>query len=385
MKITRRIQTFCEKHPLLGPVTWMVSVQYFVVQVVVASFWQNPAYSWSVNLISDLGATTCGEFAGRMVCSPLAGLMNASFIVLGVTMLAGSIIIAQSFRKTSWSFPGFFLMGLAGVATALVGVFPETVASGVHNFAAFLAFLVSELALLVFALALPMARWMKGYTLLSGVFSLLGLGLFAAELAFGFLPEIGVGTLERVASYPPVIWLIVFGLYISKDHFRKIRVSPAGELTFRGKAYRCAVGRGGAVPRGDKREGDGATPAGCFPLREVWYRADRVKRPETILPCRSIEENDSWEVDPKSEHYNRPKVEPDGVWGSLTRKDHLFDVMVFVGHNDDPPVAGKGSAIFLHLARDGYTPTAGCVALSERDLREVLSRLGPTTKICIEC
>lgn len=153
-------------------------------------------------------------------------------------------------------------------------------------------------------------------------------------------------------------------------------------LGFRGAQYRCALGRGGV--RLDKQEGDGATPIGCFPLRRVLYRADRLHAPVTALPVAPIEADDGWCDDPADPAYNRPvKLPRAGRHERLWRDDHLYDVVVVLGHNDDPPVPGKGSAIFLHVAHVDYRPTEGCVALALPDLLTVLRNCGPATELCV--
>jgi L,D-peptidoglycan transpeptidase YkuD (ErfK/YbiS/YcfS/YnhG family) len=136
----------------------------------------------------------------------------------------------------------------------------------------------------------------------------------------------------------------------------------------------CAIGRGGRRPKA--REGDGITPLGRWPLREVLYRADRLLRPATGLPVRAIRPGDGWCDDPRDRNYNRPVKLPfprshEGRW----RKDRLYDLVVVLGYNDRPRSLGRGSAIFMHLARPGYKPTAGCIALSRADMLKVLARL----------
>lgn len=146
--------------------------------------------------------------------------------------------------------------------------------------------------------------------------------------------------------------------------------------------YRCAIGRSGIAA--DKREGDGATPAGRFPLRDVLYRPDRVDRPRTGLPVRALTETDGWCDDPGDPAYNRPVRLPYAARAeALWRRDGLYDVVVVIGYNDDPPIANWGSAVFLHVAAAGYTPTEGCVALGISDLLAVLAQLSPESAIVI--
>jgi L,D-peptidoglycan transpeptidase YkuD (ErfK/YbiS/YcfS/YnhG family) len=143
----------------------------------------------------------------------------------------------------------------------------------------------------------------------------------------------------------------------------RIDVSANGFLTCPAGRFRCALGRGGVSA--DKREGDGATPAGIFPLRHVLYRADRLSRPPTALEARPIAPNDGWCDDPADPmHYNTQVVLPHAARAErLWRSDGVYDVLVVLGHNDAPPIPGQGSAIFLHVARPDYAPTEGCVAL----------------------
>lgn len=157
------------------------------------------------------------------------------------------------------------------------------------------------------------------------------------------------------------------------------------QLEFNGKTYPCAIGKGGIKPEEDKVEGDGATPAGCFKLREVLYRADRLDEPKTKLPLGEIEPEDGWCDDSDNEDYNQLVTLPHpGSHEELWREDHVYDIIVPIGYNDDPAIPGEGSAIFMHIAREGYTPTDGCVALKQEDLLEILSYCDENTQICIE-
>lgn len=141
-----------------------------------------------------------------------------------------------------------------------------------------------------------------------------------------------------------------------------------------------ALGRSGI--KANKREGDGGTPRGTFRLKRLWWRKDRLPRPPTCLPLRPISSQDAWSEDPADRLYNRPVLRHTGAPGDrLWREDHLYDLIVEIDHNDRPRVAGRGSAVFIHLARPGFAPTAGCVGLQKNRLLRLLARLGPKTRI----
>jgi L,D-peptidoglycan transpeptidase YkuD (ErfK/YbiS/YcfS/YnhG family) len=170
-------------------------------------------------------------------------------------------------------------------------------------------------------------------------------------------------------------------------------VTPAGILTFRNDTFRVALGYGGV--RTDKHEGDGGTPAGLLPLREILYRADRLPAPVSAspaspglvspglvspglvrpVPVRPMTPSDGWCDDPGHASYNRAVQRPFNASAeALWRDDASYDIVGVLGWNDDPPVAGRGSAIFLHLARFDFAPTEGCIALALDDLRRVLAQ-----------
>jgi L,D-peptidoglycan transpeptidase YkuD (ErfK/YbiS/YcfS/YnhG family) len=147
-------------------------------------------------------------------------------------------------------------------------------------------------------------------------------------------------------------------------------------------AIPVALGRGGILA--NKREGDGGTPRGRFRLIRLWWRADRASRPLTLLPSRRIGPQDAWCEDPSDRHYNRPVEIPAGDAGDrLRRDDHLYDYIIEISHNTRPRVAGRGSAVFVHVARPGFAPTAGCVAMTQPRLRRLLERIGPKTHLVV--
>ncbi len=213
MKPSEMVKTFTDKFPFVGPIFWMVSVQYYIVQIIAAAAWTS-VYSLRFNTISDLGNTVCGDYSGRFVCSPQHNLMNASFIILGLTMMAGAGLIYQEFKESRASLVGFSFMAVAGFGTVLVGLFPENTIGFLHQLGAFLPFLVGNVGLLILGWALDVPRTLRVYTLVSGIVSLVALVFFTTHTYLG----LGIGGMERITAYPQTMWLIVFGVYISKNH-----------------------------------------------------------------------------------------------------------------------------------------------------------------------
>jgi L,D-peptidoglycan transpeptidase YkuD (ErfK/YbiS/YcfS/YnhG family) len=146
---------------------------------------------------------------------------------------------------------------------------------------------------------------------------------------------------------------------------------------------RAAIGPSGiAIKSG---EGDGITPRGAFPVREIFYRADRMPAPVTSLPLRAIEKDDGWCDAPADANYNRlVKLPYPASAETMWREDHLYDLVAVLGYNDDPVVSGKGSAIFLHLARPDFSATHGCVALTPGDWLAAIGQLEPGDQVVIE-
>ena len=158
-----------------------------------------------------------------------------------------------------------------------------------------------------------------------------------------------------------------------------------GRFDLGGRWTNCALGKGGVKAAADKREGDGASPLGVWPIREVLYRPDRGTAPLTGLRVRPMAQDDGWCDAPGDPAYNRPvKLPYPASAETLWREDELYDLVVVLGHNDEPPVSPLGSAIFVHLARPAYAPTEGCVALTREDLAELLSRAGPGDAVAIQ-
>ena len=163
---------------------------------------------------------------------------------------------------------------------------------------------------------------------------------------------------------------MIFAAFRGKD--------GVGRVTWPGHEARAALGKGGLLPAAAKRESDGSSPIGAWPLRRVLYRPDKGPPPQTALPVEALRREDGWCDAPQDPAYNRPVTLPypasaERMW----RDDDVYDLVVILGHNDDPVVPGAGSAIFLHLARPDYSPTEGCVALARADLEALLAVARP--------
>ena len=155
-------------------------------------------------------------------------------------------------------------------------------------------------------------------------------------------------------------------------------VREDGLMQLGGRLVRCTLGRAGVRDAGLKREGDGATPRGRWPLRRVLWRPDRLAAPLTRLAAFPIGPRAGWCDAPTDPMYNRPVTLPYAASAErLWRDDGLYDLVVILGHNDDPVVPGAGSAIFLHLAAAADRPTEGCVALAMNDMIELLALAVP--------
>jgi L,D-peptidoglycan transpeptidase YkuD (ErfK/YbiS/YcfS/YnhG family) len=157
-----------------------------------------------------------------------------------------------------------------------------------------------------------------------------------------------------------------------------------GRFALPGGEVRCALGKAGVIAGADKREGDLASPAGVWPIRRLLYRPDKGPAPATALPAQALAPDDGWCDAAGDPAYNRPvKLPYPASAERMWRDDGLYDLVLVLGHNDDPPVAGMGSAIFLHLARPDYGPTEGCVALARPDMVALLAAAEPGDSVAI--
>lgn len=153
-----------------------------------------------------------------------------------------------------------------------------------------------------------------------------------------------------------------------------------GLFTAGGKTHICALGKGGI--RALKREGDGATPLGAFRILSGFYRADHVRLRGAALPLTRLTARSGWCDDVSDPNYNRPVELPyPASHETMLRKDALYDLVLVLDYNIVPRKKSLGSAIFFHVARAGYEPTEGCVALPFAVLNKMLPRLSARTML----
>lgn len=155
-----------------------------------------------------------------------------------------------------------------------------------------------------------------------------------------------------------------------------------GILHWAGQAFPCALGRGGI--RAIKREGDGATPLKSMRLLHGYFRNGRLPAASSPLPFRPIRADDGWCDAPADRNYNRPVTLPYKESSETMRRgDRLYDCVIVLDHNIRPRRRGMGSAIFLHIAREGFLPTEGCVAVSARVMARLLPHLSRRTVLTV--
>lgn len=162
----------------------------------------------------------------------------------------------------------------------------------------------------------------------------------------------------------------------------RFRVTPDRKIIGQGLTFQCAIGKGGMVDAAKKTEGDGASPIGLWKIKRVFWRADKFDRPKTVLPATPLHPDDGWCDEPGDPLYNCAVKRPypashEVMW----REDDLYDIVVQLDHNTDPVVSGKGSAIFMHVAKPDYSPTEGCIALAFDDLQLLLAHCDKDTGI----
>ncbi len=177
----------------------------------------------------------------------------------------------------------------------------------------------------------------------------------------------------------PNVGDIASGKRVDEMSARNFDASCKGIMTWSEGKARCVLGKAGVIAATDKREGDNKSPLGAWAMRRVFFRPDRETEPTTALPVSPICQHDGWCDDPTAGSlYNQPVTLPCAFsCEHLWRDDHVYDLIVELGYNDDPPIPGRGSAIFMHLARPDFSGTEGCVALARQDLLSILEIAQP--------
>ena len=161
-----------------------------------------------------------------------------------------------------------------------------------------------------------------------------------------------------------------------------IIIKKSGYLEYKNLKFRCALGKAGIKKK--KKEGDDITPEGKFKIIKVYYRPDKIKNIATSIKRKEIKKNIGWCDDPISDSYNKEiKLPSKFSHEKLYRKDNLYDLILVLNYNINPTIKNKGSAIFIHIAKKNYEPTAGCIALKKEDLIELLKKIKKNTKIKI--
>jgi L,D-peptidoglycan transpeptidase YkuD (ErfK/YbiS/YcfS/YnhG family) len=161
-----------------------------------------------------------------------------------------------------------------------------------------------------------------------------------------------------------------------------IIVKKSGYLQYKNLKFRCALGKAGIKIK--IKEGDNITPKGIFKISRIYYRSDKIKNIATSIKKIKIKKNMGWCDDPNSIHYNKQIKLPNKFsHEKLYRKDNLYDLFLVLNFNENPVIKNKGSAIFLHIAKDSYKETKGCIALKKEDLIQLISKIRKNTKIKI--
>ena len=160
-----------------------------------------------------------------------------------------------------------------------------------------------------------------------------------------------------------------------------IKLKNKDTLQFDEFVFKCTIGKKGISSK--KKEGDLCTPKGTFSIKNLYYRSDRLLKPQTKIIIKKIKKNMGWCNDPKSNKYNSLVAVKEKIrYEKMYRKDHKYDIVVVIGYNLKKPIPYKGSAIFIHLTNN-YKPTAGCIALNKKDLLILLKLINKKTEIKI--
>ena len=161
-----------------------------------------------------------------------------------------------------------------------------------------------------------------------------------------------------------------------------IIVRKSGYLKYKNFKFRCALGKNGIKKK--IKEGDNITPLGIFKITKIYYRQDKIKKIRTLIKKIKIKKNMGWCDDPKSNFYNKQiKLPSKFGYERLYRNDHIYDLFAVLNYNINPVLKNKGSAIFIHVAKNNYEPTAGCIAVKKNDLIKLLQIIKKNTRVKI--
>jgi len=162
-----------------------------------------------------------------------------------------------------------------------------------------------------------------------------------------------------------------------------IIVKKTGYLKYKNLKFRCALGKAGIKKK--KKEGDNITPKGEFKIIKIYYRNDKIKNITTSIKKIKIKRSTGWCDDPNSKFYNKQiKLPSKFSHEKLYRNDNLYDLILVSNYNMNPIIKNKGSAIFIHVAKNSYEKTKGCIALKKEHLIKLLSQIKKDTKIKID-
>jgi L,D-peptidoglycan transpeptidase YkuD (ErfK/YbiS/YcfS/YnhG family) len=161
-----------------------------------------------------------------------------------------------------------------------------------------------------------------------------------------------------------------------------IIINNSNYLKYKNLKFRCGIGKAGIGIK--KTEGDNITPRGTYKIVKIYYRKDRIKNIVSKFTLFEIKKNMGWCDDPKSKNYNKLISLPCNFsHEKLYRKDNLYDLILVLNYNFKPIVKNKGSAIFIHIQKNNFKKTKGCISLKKKDLLKITSLINKNTKVKI--
>jgi L,D-peptidoglycan transpeptidase YkuD (ErfK/YbiS/YcfS/YnhG family) len=161
-----------------------------------------------------------------------------------------------------------------------------------------------------------------------------------------------------------------------------IIINKSGYLKYKDIKFKCALGKSGI--RKKRTEGDNITPKGNFKIIKIYYRKDRITKINSAFKLIEIKKDMGWCDDPESKKYNQLiKLPSKYRHEKLFRNDRIYDLIIVLDYNMNPVIKNKGSAIFIHITKNNYYKTKGCIALKKKDLIEIISKIKRDTKIII--